>query len=284
MRRTNPEQRRLMAEAVKRGKNKNVVADVFGVCLRTVKKWCKRKRFKDKRRKAKQSKITVKVELSILALRSLDWGTERIQKGLFCLPKFVREAVGVLVRGIKLSRPAINDVLKKHKLNGYKEKCEGWKFFRAEKPNELWQLDIKGPFKVQSKKYYFVICIDDFSRYLVLAEQLSHDPTENEIRVMLMPLVKKHHPESILTDNNPFKKEWDQWCKGNGIKPLHAHPYYPQDKGKVERTIRNVAEEFIYLLKKFPEWLNGKLKDYKKWFNTKRYHQGVKAIPYQLYT
>jgi len=37
------------------------------------------------------------------------------------------------------------------------------------KPNELWQLDIKGPFKIENKKYYFVICIDDYSRYLLLA-------------------------------------------------------------------------------------------------------------------
>jgi transposase len=77
MMRTAPEQRRLIAEAVKRGKDIKVVADVFGVCIRTVKRWCKRKRFKDKRRKAKRSKVTVKVELSILALRSLEWGTER---------------------------------------------------------------------------------------------------------------------------------------------------------------------------------------------------------------
>jgi len=65
---------------------------------------------------------------------------------------------------------------------------------------------------------------------------------------------------------------------------LHAHPYYPQDKGKVERSIRNIAEEFIYLTKKFPEWLNGNLKDYQRWFNTKRFNQEIQAIPYWLYT
>jgi len=64
---------------------------------------------------------------------------------------------------------------------------------------------------------------------------------------------------------------------------LFAHPYYPQDKGKVERAIRNVSEEFIYLLKKFPLWLKGKIKEYREWYNNKRYHRGIKAIPITLY-
>ena len=100
---------------------------------------------------------------------------------------------------------------------------------------------------------------------------------------MLLPYVKKYNPENVLIDNNPFKEEWDEWCIEQRIEPLHAHPYYHQDKGKVERAIRNVAEEFIYLLKKFPEWL-GNLSDYVRWFNYKRYHAGIKGFPAQLYT
>jgi len=189
-----------------------------------------------------------------------------------------------LVQGLNLSRTAINNVLKKHKINGYKNKTKSWKFFRAKKKDELWQLDIKGPFKVGGKKYYFIICIDDYSRYVLLAEQLDHCPTIPEICSLLKPLIKKHKPKKILTDNNPFKEEWDNWCKDNNIESLHAHPYYPQDKGKVERAIRNFAEEFVYLIKKFPEWLNGKIKEYQRWFNRKRFHGGINAIPCELYT
>lgn len=277
------EHRRLIGEAVGRGVKKSWVAQVLGVTRKTVYKWIKRKKhLKDRKRKAKKSKVTIKVELSILAMRSVGWGSERIRKGLFSLPKFMRDKIGVLVQGVNLSRPTINDVLKKHGLNGYRSKSEGWKFFRAARPDELWQLDIKGPFTVRGKQYWFVICIDDYSRYLLLAEQLSHAPSIVEIGAMICKLRRK--PESILTDNSPFKREWDDWCKSKGIKPLHAHPYYPQDKGKVERAIRNVAEEFVYLLTKFPEWLNGRIKQYQKWFNNKRFHCGIKTIPAQLYT
>jgi transposase InsO family protein len=152
---------------------------------------------------------------------------------------------------VYLSRTSINNVLRKHKLNGYKKLSKGWKFFRAKKPDELWQLDIKGPFTVQGKKYWFVVCIDDYSRYLLTFEQLDYDPgTEDieDIKNILLPLFNKHKPEKILTDNGKqFKESWEKFLKKQDIEPLFAHPYYPQDKGKVERTIRNVAEEFVYL-------------------------------------
>jgi len=288
--RLTPEKRGLIGEAIDRGVNKSLVAKVLGVTRKTIYKWDKRrKHLKDRKRKKKKSKITLKVELFILALRNtFEWGTERIKKGLSSLPKFMLDTLSKLnvkvVQGLDLSRTAINNVLKKHKINGYKNKTKSWKFFRAKKKNELWQLDIKGPFKVGGKKYYFIICIDDYSRYVLLAEQLDHCPTILEICSLLKPLVKKHKPKKILTDNNPFKEEWDNWCKDNNIESLHAHPYYPQDKGKVERAIRNFAEEFVYLIKKFPEWLDGKIKEYQRWFNRKRFHRGINAIPCELYT
>lgn len=199
------------------------------------------------------------------------------------LPGFMKKVLGKISQGINLSRTAINNLLKKHKLSGYSENYKRWKFFRAKKPNELWQLDLKGPFKVQGKKYYFVICIDDYSRYLLVAEQFEHAPSEKEIELLLEPLTKRYKPEKILTDNNPFREEWNRWCKENCIEALHAHPYYPQDKGKVERAIRNIAEEFVNLLKKFPEWLNGKIKEFKRWFNNKRFHRGINARPVELF-
>ncbi|MEK6922595.1 MAG: DDE-type integrase/transposase/recombinase [Nanoarchaeota archaeon] len=286
--RTTPELRKIFANLVKKGYNKSFIAGLFDTTRQTIGRWCNRiRKFKDKVRRAKE-KITAEVELSVLAVRNtFHWGSARIQQGLFSLPLFMREKFKELnvkiAQNVKLSRTSINEVLKKHKINGYKRKHDSWQFFRAKKPNELWQLDIKGPFKVEGKKYYFVICIDDYSRYLVLAEQLDHCPSIEEICWLLESRIRKAKPKIILTDNNPFKEEWNSWCKEKNIKALHAHPYYPQDKGKVERAIRNVAEEFVYLLKKFPEWLDGKIRQYQKWYNEKRLHRGVKDYPANLY-
>lgn len=277
------EKRRLIAEARRRGIKIARIAEVVGTSTTTVKRWAKRTRFADQARTPKKSKITFKVELAILAMRTLfRWGCARIQQGLINLPTYMRKALQNTVNNVFLSRTAINAVLIAHQLNGYQCEAKHWKFFRAKRPNELWQLDLKGPFRVQGKKYWFVICIDDYSRYLLLAESVDHCPTTREITTMLGKLSRR--PRKLLTDNaKHFAEQWKIWCDDNGIDPLFAHPYYPQDKGKVERAIRNVAEEFVYLLKKFPEWLQGKIKSYQTWFNTKRFHRGIGTVPMALY-
>ena len=285
-----PEQRQSMVGAVRRGFKKTLVAKVFDVSRKTVTTWSKRAKhrgresFRDKKRENREVKITLEVELAIIAMRTtFDWGTARIQQGLMELPDYAKEVIQHCVQGLKLSRTSINEVLKKHGLNGYKKNYKHWKFFRAKRQNELWQADLKGPYSVQGKKYWFFVCIDDYSRYLLIAEQFDHAPTSIEITKLLEKLPQK--PETILTDNGPqFRVEWKKWCNENHVEPLFAHPHYLQDKGKVERAIRNVSEEFIYLLKKFPLWLKGKIKEYREWYNNKRYHRGIKAIPITLYT
>lgn len=293
--RTTPLTRKTMVKLVKEGINKTTVAKVFNTTRKTVWSWCKRsyhrgkESFLNKLRKPKESKITFEVEFFIIAIRNtFDWGTARIQQALRDdLPDFMEDKLEELhvkkPPKTTLSRTSINNVLRAHSLNGYKKKYKKWKFFRAKGPNELWQLDPKGPFKIEGKNYYFVICIDDYSRYILLSAQFDHCPTVKEITSLLEPLIKKYKPKAILTDNNPFREEWDNWCKENGMDSPHAHPYYPQDKGKVERAIRNVSEEFIYLLRKFPEWLDGKIESYRRWFNNKRFHRGIKTIPAELY-
>jgi len=87
------ELRNLIGKSIDRGINKSWVAKVIGVTRRTVYKWNKRrKQLNDKKRELKKEKITIKVELFILALRNtFKWGSGRIKQGLFCLPKFMRD-------------------------------------------------------------------------------------------------------------------------------------------------------------------------------------------------
>ena len=288
MSRLTPDDRKSLVKAYKNCRNISLVAFVFGTCFNTAYSWIKRaahagkESFKDKPRH-KEGKVTLEVEMSILAIRNtFNWGTARIQQGLMSLPSFMKKAIPFCVQNVSLSRTAINNILKKHGINGYEKENKSWKFFRAKKKNELWQLDIKGPFVLQGKKYWFVVCIDDYSRYLLLAEQLEHVPHTEEITSLLGKLESK--PENILTDNAKiFARQWKLWCMYNEIKALFAHPYYPQDKGKVERTIRNIVEEFIDLLQKFPEWLNGMINDYRSWFNNHRFHRGIGTMPALLY-
>lgn len=281
------DERYTLAKLVRHGVDINVVIQIFKVSRPTVYFWGKQNlnsNFSDLPRNH-YGKISVEVEITILYLRNtFHWGTARIQQGLIDLPDFMKAEMEICVQNFYLSRTSINNILKKHKLNGYRRKSrKAWKFFRAKCKNELWQLDIKGYFKVNGRKYWIVVCIDDFSRYILLLKLFDHCPNLLEIEQSLLPLIKEHHPKKILTDNHPFDKAWEEWCVEQETESIFAHPYYPQDKGKVERTIRNLTEEFINLLFSFPKWLSGKLEEWRIWYNNKRFHRGVKTFPAMLF-
>jgi hypothetical protein len=285
MSRLKPEQRLDLGKLARKGIPKKLLMDAYSVSRTTVWHWQVqdlRTRFDIKRNC--EGKITVDVEITILNLRTtFKWGTARIQQGLINLPEFMRADMEVCVQNFQLSRTSINNLLIKHKLNGYRKKYKFWKFFRAKYPNELWQLDLKR-FKFEGKKYELLVMIDDYSRFILQLYLFDHSPSINEIEEAVKPLIKKSHPEKILTDNNPFGKSWGGWCKELGTEAIFAHPYYPQDKGKVERTIRNIAEEFVDLLSQFPKWFNGKcMEEWRCWFNEDRFHRGVKDYPANLY-
>ena len=286
--RLSPDIRGAFGKLVKKGLAVTRIAQLFDTTRQTVHRWLKRAKhvgreyFKDKLRKPKHAKVTQEVELSILKLRTtFKWGTARIQQGLYSLPDFIKNSVRC-VQGVKLSRETINTVLARNKQNGYQHEFKRWNFFRAKCPDELWQIDFKGPFTVQGKRYWFLVCIDDYSRFIVCAEQFDHELTTAQTTAVLEK--QKRLPKAILSDHgSQFKEQWKGWCSEHGVEAHFAHPSYPQDKGKVERCIQNLNREFVNHLRKFPQWLKGKLQEYKEWFNYSRFHRGVKAFPATLY-
>jgi len=290
MGRLTPNNRALASRLKRQGIEIKLLVEAFGCSRQTIWYWSiqdLRTRFNI--RNNPNGKITIEVEATILCIRqAFHWGTARIQQGLDNLPEFMKAELKVIlqfepVQNFGLSRQSINKVLKKWKLNGYSKKHKAWRFFRAKYSNELWQLDLKR-FKFQGKKYEMLVVIDDYSRFLLKLHVFDHSPNIPEICETINSLVEKYHPKSILTDNNPFKDSWKIWCLEHGTKALFAHPYYPQDKGKVERTIRNVSEEFVYLLAQFPKWFNEKcLEEWRQWHNEKRKNLGIKDYPANLY-
>jgi len=57
------------------------------------------------------------------------------------------------------------------------------------------------------KKYWFLGCIDDYSRFLVVAEQFDHEPKTKEVTVLLEKQNKLRG--AILSDHGQqFKEKW----------------------------------------------------------------------------
>jgi len=184
-------------------------------------------------------------------------------------------------QGLKLSRTSINSVLKKHGLNGYRKNYKRWKFFRAEgEQTNSDKRTLKGLTQC-GESVTGSLCASMTTAGICL----SRSTLATRLRAENSREHSKNCHISLMTDNGPqFRAIWKRWRTEHHIEPVSTHPYYPQDKGKVERAIRNVSEEFSYLLKKFPQWLNGKIKEYRLWYNDKRCHRGINAMPVSLYT
>lgn len=284
MTRLKPEQRLDLGKLARLNIPKKVLMIAFSVSRKTVWFWGKQNLHyvSDLPRANHKFKITVETEITIIAFRNnFGYGTARIQQRLFCAPSYELEEMEIKVQGVELSRQAINEVLRKWGINGYRRKSKkAWKFFRAKYANELWQVDLK-EFKFEGKKYYLFVVIDDYSRYILSLALFNYCPTTNELTSVLQKLNVKS--KKILSDNGgQFKEQWKEWCIENKIEAVYSHPYYPQDKGKVERTIRNITEEFIDLLAKFPQFFS-RMEEYRNWFNNERYHRGIKDYPAKLF-
>jgi hypothetical protein len=130
-----------------------------------------------------------------------------------------------------LSRETINNVLARNNQNGYQREFKRWKFFRAKTPDELWQIDFKGPFTVHGKKYWFLICIDDYSRFLIVAEQFNHEPKTREVTDLLER--QKSLPKAILSDHGPqFKEKWKRWCRQHGVEAAFCSSLLSSGQGQ----------------------------------------------------
>jgi transposase InsO family protein len=295
-----PEIRELIVKARRNGKRVKDIAEMFDVSRKTVWKWCKRTMkvgrpvYKDRSKKPFRiyRKITPNVEEAIILLRdSFNWGTQRIMVALFSPPPYIKyfleTVIGYEWKKIKVSRQTINNVLKKHKMNGspYKKNRKEWKFFRAENPNDMWQIDIKGPFLIDGKRVNALLILDDYSRYLVLIQLFKSITTDVVTQALDHCITMYERPGKILADNGPqFRDSFEKWCNESKrkIDVVHAPPFYPQCKGKIERCIRNFNEEYIRLDKIFED-ISEFIGDYQDWYNSERFNSGISDIPMNLY-
>lgn len=295
-----PEIRELIVKARRNGKRVKDIAEMFDVNRKTVWKWCKRTMkvgrpvYRDRSRKPYRvhRKITPNVEEAILLLRdSFNWGTQRIMVALLSPPPYIRyfleTVIGEEWRKIRLSRQSINNVLKRHKMNGspYKKTRKEWKFFRAECPNDMWQIDIKGPFLIDGKRMNALLILDDYSRFLVSVQLFKSITTDVVTQALDQSISTYNSPRKILADNGPqFRATFEKWCTEpqRKIDVVHAPPFYPQCKGKIERCIRNFNEEYIRLDMVFED-ISTFVGEYQEWYNTERYNSGIHDIPMNLY-
>ena len=125
--------------------------------------------------------------------------------------------------------------------------------FVRSRPNELWQMDLKGPLRLRDgRKVYVVGIIDDHSRYL-LALQLVSDATDDRTLQVWIDTARQFGlPEETLTDHGAqFRVEDDStsafrvYLWACGVKHPQGRIRHPQTQGKIERFWGTFNREFL---------------------------------------
>jgi transposase InsO family protein len=130
------------------------------------------------------------------------------------------------------------------------EKPAPWQRFEQSAPNELWQMDFKGPFLIGVKKCFPLTALDDYSRFALLLEACSDQHFE-AVRVVLVMAFRRYGlPRRILTDNGgPWGPDrytrLSVWLIRLGIEVGHSRVLHPQTIGKEERFHRTLKAELI---------------------------------------
>lgn len=159
----------------------------------------------------------------------------------------------IIFQGFKVSKSTLYRLFKKHNLDDITPK-EDMRRFEAEIPNDLWQSDcMHGPFvniSGKMQKTFLFAFIDDHSRLITHCEFYLRENLENYIDCLKKSLNKRGIPRKLYVDNGPtFRSHHLEHVTASlGIALLHAKPYRPQGKGKIERWFRTVREQFLSIL------------------------------------
>jgi len=123
--------------------------------------------------------------------------------------------------------------------------------FEAELPNDLWQSDcMHGP-KVEhegkKRKTYLLAFIDDHSRLVPCAEFYLSESLASYVKALEEALLTRGMPRKLYTDNGAaFRSHHLEHVTASlGIALIHARPYKPQGKGKIERFFRTIRGDFL---------------------------------------
>jgi len=123
--------------------------------------------------------------------------------------------------------------------------------FEAELPNDLWQSDVMhGPrvlYGDKLRKTYLIAIIDDHSRLIVYARFYLSESLPYFLDTLYHAIAKRGLPRKLYVDNGPaFRSKKLEYITAQlNITLIHAKPYQPEGKGKIERWFKTVRSAFL---------------------------------------
>lgn len=252
------------------GANFSQLCRRFGISRKTGYKWRRRYREKgvtdlaDRSRRPQHSprQSEPAIEEKVLAIRDkYGWGARKI--------KAVLERNG---HG-PLAKSTVHSILLRHERVKVPEKTgRTSQRFEHERPNQLWQMDFKGHFRLGNReRCHPLTVLDDHSRYSLCLHACRNEQTATVKEQLTAAFRRYGLPERMLMDNGP---PWGNdpvhrftpltvWLLRLGIAISHGRPYHPQTQGKDERFHRSlkfevlaqrVFADFKRIQSRFDEW------------------------------
>ena len=271
----------MIIEPERSGKSISDVCIAFGISRETWYKWKRRydaygvdglKNQSRKPHNIKNVKVTEELEKLVLELRLNNrFGPMRIR---FRLKRKY---------GVSLGTKTIYNLLKRHKLNVLAVKLKRkYKRFEMKHPNELVQMDTKGPFylKASRTKHYLIHVIDDCSRKVV--SKWCNRRTSEAALSVLKEWVKLHgKPNKVMHDGGTefTSTDFKNFLILNGIKDKQIPKGYPQEQGKVEAYNKIVIAEFLQI-EELKDEKDGaeKYESFVNSYNYEREHGGINGM------
>jgi transposase InsO family protein len=149
----------------------------------------------------------------------------------------------------------ITAILRRHQLLDPQESAKHRAFQRFEHaaPNDLWQMDFKGDFKLLQGRCYPLTILDDHSRFAIALEACGKN-TREIIQSTLIRVFRLYGlPWRITCDNGPpwgargrgYYTGLGVWLLRVGVAVTHSRPHHPQTQGKDERFHRTLQAEVL---------------------------------------
>ncbi len=157
--------------------------------------------------------------------------------------------------------------------------------FARSTPNELWQIDTKGKYRLADGQCHALCMVDDHSRYAVGVYALPMLTMEQAHPCIVNTFRSYGLPEAILMDHGSL---W--WATSNGwgltwlsvrlieqgIRLLYGRVSHPQTQGKVERLHRTLGEALRHrgVPRQFAAW-PAAVAEFQSTYNNRRPHEAL---------
>ena len=124
--------------------------------------------------------------------------------------------------------------------------------FAYQRAGQLWMSDVMhGPAIVKDgrrkHKTYLIAFLDDATRVIPHAEFAFAENTRSFLPVFKQALLRRGIPERLYVDNgaNYRSHQFAVICAKLGVALIHARPFQPQGKGKIERFFRTCRAQLM---------------------------------------